>query len=461
MASTHSYFHSNDTDKQTLHRRIIPNELQQSTQQERWNDLCDFLVSELSDDTDLEITSWLQGSYKFGTQTRPVKRGDEFDIDLGIYFNWDGPRDSGVYSADQIRDLVQKCLIKYSSEVGDDTKALIPPKDRCLRIHFSGDFHVDVPTYHLDKITDIRSLAVTGDEWEESDPKAFYLWFQSLTEEPKSAQLKRLIRYFKIWSALHLEKGPSSILITVLVAEIYIQLSESELNGDDLALKNIAEKIYERLSNSLVVRNPVDETENLNRLSEEENTIFLNKLNELITKANEALSSDSEITSVSAWSEIFLHLFPAPIIDQSKTNNKAIIAVQFEPRVHITATPVKNANKIYQGINSIGPIPRDCNLKFHLTNAESLPANAKVQWMVRNEGEEAEYVNDLGHIAGNDNFARHEHSAYKGTHFMDIIVTQPFRGVIGFQRIPVTISGMFMPPRNPRKPGYTRIPKKR
>lgn len=461
MASTHSYFHSNETDKQTLHRRIIPNEFQQSTQQERWNDLRDFLVSELSDDTGLEITSWLQGSYKFGTQTRPVKRGDEFDIDLGIYFNWDGARDAGVYSPNQIRDLVQERLIKYSSEVGDDTKVLIPPKDRCLRIHFSGNFHVDVPTYHLDKITDIRSLAVTGDDWEESDPKAFYLWFQSLTEEPKSAQLKRLIRYFKIWSTLHIEKGPSSILITILVAEIYIQLSEAELNGDDLALKNIAEKIYERLSSYSVVRNPVDETENINRLSDEENVIFLTKLNELVTKANEALSADSEITAVSVWSEIFLHLFPAPVIDESKINNKAIVAVQFEPIVHVTATPVSNIHRQYQGINAIGPIPRDCNLKFQLTNAQDLPANAKVQWVVRNEGEEAEYVNDMGHFAGNDNFARHEHSAYKGTHFMDIIVTSPFRGVIGFQRIPVTISGMFMPPRNPKKPGYTRIPKRK
>ena len=107
------------------------------------------------------------------------------------------------------------------------------------------------------------------------------------------------------------------------------------------------------------------------------NVIFLTKLNELVTKANEALSADSEITAVSVWSGNFLTFVSCASYRQSKINNKAIVAVQFEPIVHVTATPVSNIHRQYQGINAMGPIPRDCNLKFQLTNAQDLPANAK------------------------------------------------------------------------------------
>lgn len=85
MAELHSYFYSTDTEKQTLHRRIVPSEEQFTEQQERWNDLRDYLVDDLNEKTGLSIYSWLQGSYKFGTQVRPKNPTEEFDIDLCIY----------------------------------------------------------------------------------------------------------------------------------------------------------------------------------------------------------------------------------------------------------------------------------------------------------------------------------------------------------------------------------------
>jgi len=41
------FFNSTDMEKQTLHRRITPSQDQQSEQQERWNDLAEYLVSDL------------------------------------------------------------------------------------------------------------------------------------------------------------------------------------------------------------------------------------------------------------------------------------------------------------------------------------------------------------------------------------------------------------------------------
>ena len=76
--------------------------------------------------------------------------------------------------------------------------------------------------------------------------------------------------------------------------------------------------------------------------------------------------------------------------------------------------------------------------------------------MVRNEGDEAEYTNDLGHRAG-AGFTATENSAYTGTHYMDCILRQNGR-IYGVMRIPVRISGINAPLRNPvAKPSWTNV----
>ena len=78
--------------------------------------------------------------------------------------------------------------------------------------------------------------------------------------------------------------------------------------------------------------------------------------------------------------------------------------------------------------------------------------------------EEAENTNDLGHRAGMGLTAE-ERSAYKGTHYMDCVVKygRSRRGcrrvvlVIGIRRVLVTISGMYAPKRNPRRPDYVKL----
>jgi hypothetical protein len=79
-----------------------------------------------------------------------------------------------------------------------------------------------------------------------------------------------------------------------------------------------------------------------------------------------------------------------------------------------------------------------------------------VEWMVRNEGEEAEGVNDLGHVAG-QGLSANETSAYKGIHYMDCIVKQ-YGLVVGKRRVPVEIQGLSWPRRNPaRRPPWVKL----
>jgi len=304
MANIHNLFYSSDPNKQTLHRRIIPNQKQRELQQERWNDLCDYLIGDLNEVSGYTISSWLQGSYKFGTQVRPAHKGGEFDIDLGVYFNWTGNPDDGKFSPRGLKSLVQDSLLRYKDEAEDVVEVVTPPEERCSRIRFPGDFHIDVPSYHLDEVRDARALATESDNWEYSDPKAIYKWFREHYSDEESSQVRRIIRYVKIWASLQLKEPPSSILLTVLVAEAYLELIDQEVDGDDSALRHVSDKIVKRLEINPQVVNPVDPDENLNRLTEEETNTLVGKLNDLVDLADRALASSTEFGSLVAFQRI-------------------------------------------------------------------------------------------------------------------------------------------------------------
>ncbi len=456
MGISSNLFYSTDTEKQTLHRRVIPSEEQQAVQQERWNDLIEYLSGDLQEKTGYTITSWLQGSYKFGTQTRPPRKGEEYDIDLGVYFNWSGDPEDGNYGPSQLKSLVQESLKAYKEEAEDEViEIVVPPKMRCSRIRFTGDFHIDVPSYHTDPDQDTRMLA-TEKEWENSDPKAIYKWFKEQAIESEGEQLRRIIRYLKIWSALNIQEKqrPSSILLTVLTTQSYVQLSTSEKDGDDTTLKFCVDKILEKLKVDSSVPNPVNDSENLNRLDSEAFSSFVSKLENLLNISARALKAGSEFESAAIWQEAFKHFFPLPVVKEGDRKNLAIVPVLFEPRVAVTATPKENNHHTYTGINEIGIIPKECILKFKITNSTNLPAGATIEWIARNEGKDAEFQNDLGHYAG-EGIEITDATAYKGTHFMDVVIKGMYGIVIGFRRIPVSVSGIVMPPRNPKKkPGF-------
>lgn len=458
MARIPKFFYSTDTERQTLHRRIVPSADQRTFQQDRWNDLCDFLIGALEEESGYSMSSRLQGSYKFGTQIRPIGKDAEFDIDLGIYFEWIGASDDVGTSPLDFKNMVQSALNDYAQEADDEVIGVEePPKKRCARIRFTHDFHIDVPVYHLDPDADERELATEEDEWEESDPKAFYLWFRDTFSDEDSDLVRRLIRYVKAWAALKLEKPPSSVLLTVLVGEAYQVATEDEMEGDDTALRHVAAYIADRLDTNDSVLNPVNNSENLNRLEEEEFASLVEGLRQLVDCADRALAATDELKTATVWQEMFGHFFPAPDVDEG---NKALVPVQFVPEVSVYAQSRSNANVTYSGRNSVGPMVRGCTIKFTLTNANQLPVGAIVEWTARNEGTEAEFVNDLGHPAGYGTEIL-DSSAYHGRHFMDVVVKDSYGQVLGFRRVPVNIMDMKAPPRNAKKPGYMRYRRRR
>ena len=453
------FYDSNDSEKQTLHRRIMPSEDQFEEQQERWNDLADYMITDLRERSGYAIRSWLQGSYKFGTQVRPARLDDEYDIDLGVYYEWAGTPEDGDYEPHELKQMVQ---VSLKNHVADDIVEVVePPKSRCSRIRFTGNFHIDVPAYHLDADEDARMLATEEDGWEDSDPKALYVWFVDRLDDQTRAKVRRYIRYLKIWATLQYQGGenrPSSTLLTVLAAEGVDQLSQAKLASDDEALTALLAEIVERLESDRAVVNPAYYGyEDLGeRLDDEAFDAFLEKLREFRDLAEVALAYEDLISAADKWSESFQHFFPMPEVENmQKAAGTGLPVIVITPEIHVRAVAKNNRNRQWNGMNGIGPIPKECTINFYITNQAQIPENAVVNWMVRNEGVDAETINDLGHRAGTGLRAT-EHSAYRGTHYMDCVVRQ-YGAVVGMRRVPVTISGVTMPRRNPAKrPAWVR-----
>jgi hypothetical protein len=445
---------------QSLYARVTPSSDQFATQQARWNDLADFLKSRLKDDTGYTMSTWLQGSYKFGTQIRPWKSGAEFDIDLGLYFEWRGSDDDGDYEPEGFKELVQNALLDYADDGENDASGVADPKERCCRIAFKPDFHIDVPCYHLDRGADRRALATETRGWEDSDPKAIYTWFKDLHEDkPVRAQLRRLVCYLKMWAALKIEDEtarPSSIIITVLVAEAFGELDRSDLVDDDDVLEKTITAVADRLDEDAEVPNPADLGENLNRLTSKASNDLVARLREFEDTARRANAATSEESAAEIWTEAFEHFFPMPEdIDGEDGDDRAqatvgkstaLVAYTFDPQIFIRAVSKDNESYVREGMNTIATIVKNCSIHFELRNAGQLPAGASVRWTVRNRGHDAWSKNDIGHFAGAE-LTANENSAYNGNHAMDVTVYQWGR-IIGRRRVEINVRGGVMPPRN-------------
>ena len=236
------------------------------------------------------------------------------------------------------------------------------------------------------------------------------------------------------------------------------ELLQVELASDDEALTALLAEIVERLESDRAVVNPASHGyEDLGeRHDDEAFEGFLEKLREFLDLAEVALAYEDLISAADKWSEAFQHFFPMPEVeDVQKTAGTGLPVRSITPEIHVRAVAKNNSHRHWNAMNKIGPIPKECYITFYITNQAQIPNNAVVNWMIRNEGEEAETTNDLGHRAGTGLRAT-EHSAYKGTHYMDCAVRQ-YGAVVGMRRVPVTISGATMPRRNPaRRPAWVR-----
>jgi hypothetical protein len=169
-----------------------------------------------------------QGSLKMGTAINPIPKYDDegnkilkYDLDYGVYFiskTDDNKKQSVVTWHNWVYDSVE-----------NHTNKLPIDKNTCVRVLFADGHNIDLPIYY--KKNGLLQLAHKGKGWIDSDPKAFYTWFN----DNKTAQIERIVKYFKAWKNFREDNNvnlrlPSGFELTILA---YNNLA-SEESDDDL-----------------------------------------------------------------------------------------------------------------------------------------------------------------------------------------------------------------------------------
>lgn len=460
----------NGTSDQTLISRVSPTPHQREFLQASWNNLAEYLKASLKAKYGYSISTWLQGSYKYGTLIKPVHPGEEYDVDLGVYFEW-GTSEEIEPTADQLRRWVQQELINYRGQCPEIRSVAEPPKERCSRASYQHQFHIDTPVYHLNTDTDRRRLACSTKGWEASDPKAFYKWFRDARPGGEREQVRRLIRYLKAWAALSFDdipdSRPSSIFLTVLATQAYPDIGLALLLGvsDDDALISIIRTIHGRLNRDRRVQNPATKAEeDLNRMSDEAWTAFLPRLDALLDIAERAAEATDEGSAALIWSEAFSFLMPLPNVDEVElVDERTSRALMQLPDINIAVYTGSGEQRrfVANHRNQVAGVAKGCTLVFTIANPHIVPQFATIEWTVRNKGQEADVCSDLGHRRmGMRLLQAEELTRYLGTHHMDCIVRVNGQ-VYAARRVPVTIRDVQHHVGIPNRPSYTRLSMKR
>jgi len=248
--------------------------------------------------------------------------------------------------------------------------------------------------------------------------------------------------------------------MTVLVTHAFVDLGIADLSLDDEDAFGVsAIEVFKRLEANRSVPNPVNEEEELNRIADDDWDVFLGEYAKLADAAGRAADAVDQPSAALIWADVFSYVFPLPdteeveIIDE--TSRSALMVV---PNIRIDVTDKTSGRNRGTHQNELPSVMLDCNLKFTITNPEVVPRFATVEWTVRNAGDEAEKIGDLGHrTTAVGQFTNTEHTSYVGRHFMDCVIKHN-GSVLAVRRIAVNIRNQALPPRNPpKRPAYTRI----
>jgi len=269
---------------------------------------------------------FLQGSVAARTVIKPYLNA-EFDVDLIYPFDWS--RFNRQMSAREILDWFVARLQR-----SDFYRPRLIEKDRCLRIDYAGDFHLDVTpgTRALQHHFPYAIPAREGNSWLASDPIGFVDWIRGIDArsggvDPDGAgRFVRCMRYMKRWrdASYSPEPGPSSILLTTMLGK-----HDPSLKNYYPALENSLFPQYEtdaaylydmlRLTHSCIqlgrnsaFQHPTLPAEDLGRaLSQADVDDFLERLQACITHLELAIYEQADGPSVERYREAFGGTFPA------------------------------------------------------------------------------------------------------------------------------------------------------
>jgi hypothetical protein len=365
-----------------------------------------------------------QGSYIMHTLNQ--QRDDDYDLDEGVIFKKDALPESAL----DARKRVEEALLKAG---GNFSK---PPEARAnaVTVYYAEGHHIDLAVYREIDGPLGSYLEHAGPDWTKRDPSEVTEWFkqQVTAKEPwallldektvPDGQLRRVVRFVKAFAKSR--SGwclPGGMILTVLTAEVFV----ADFHRDDVALYKTLVALRNRLRSSITVHSPVDGSLLTHKPEREAEVRSLrDRLSENVPKLDVLLRDDcTEAQALGAWNWIFKHQFWGDAKDDAEAQEES--SEPYRLAIDVGVARERGGN-VYRSYFVTSPaLQKKLWLRFRIKDARGLEG-AKIRWLVKNSGDEAEAANHLTHetmrSVGEDQW---ESTAYKGTHWM---VCEAYRG---------------------------------
>ena len=215
------------------------------------------------------------GSVRILTTVKPIGK-DEFDLDIAIHLKSNTPHTPHTIYNQLKRRLSEHNLYQDMMEL----------KNRCIRLNYAGDYHMDILPGIQENEYDQNKLNVPDRElghWVSSNPRGYANWFlakanlvkESLLEKALRAEnlpadnfktkkpLQRAVQLIKRYRDVYFQNDDiyktSSIILTTIAGQFY-QGEESIFDTVDNIVKTILHKVAQPYGR-IKVLNPVNEDE--------------------------------------------------------------------------------------------------------------------------------------------------------------------------------------------------------
>lgn len=129
---------------------------------------------------DYKINVYAQGSLLIGTTIKPLS-GQEFDLDIVLHIESSYLN----HTPSEIYDALYRVLSNH-----DTYKPLLEKKNRCVRIDYNSDFHMDILPGCIITINNNRLMIAENERrnsWSRTNPKDYADWFKEIAERNKSS----------------------------------------------------------------------------------------------------------------------------------------------------------------------------------------------------------------------------------------------------------------------------------
>lgn len=216
------------------------------------------------------------GSVRILTTVKPIGK-DEFDLDIALHLK----TNHAAHTPQKIYQELKRRLTEHETY-----KGMLEPKKRCLRLNYSGDFHMDILPGIQEYEWDEDRLCVPDRElgtWVSSNPRGYAKWFierantvkVSLLEKAIRAEnlpadnfrfkkpLQRAVQLIKRYRDIYFQDNDtyktSSIILTT-IAGIYYTGQESIFDTVEGIVNQIQNNVS-RLPQRIKVLNPVNAQE--------------------------------------------------------------------------------------------------------------------------------------------------------------------------------------------------------